>query len=227
MLHGCMPYQARARQGRERGSDASVPYCAPVRHAVSSIGATAGYDAEKGAIIGVALPAKRWHCGVFSMTVRTSCGRALLAAAASYLAATGARAAPTPSVEAWQTLPAMPSLPEGTVGRHAEIDGARIWYAEWGRPRNPGFSLPAGAAAARRFRQLQLLRQADPGARGAEVSRRRDRQPRPRPQHPPRRAAHLPYDGRGCDRIARSFEDLASQTGRAGATAAASGSISR
>jgi pimeloyl-ACP methyl ester carboxylesterase len=34
--------------------------------------------------------------------------------------------------ELWQTLPPLPSLPVGTVGRHAEIGGARIWFAEWG-----------------------------------------------------------------------------------------------
>jgi pimeloyl-ACP methyl ester carboxylesterase len=39
-----------------------------------------------------------------------------------------AAAAPEP----WQTLPPLPSLPAGTVGRHAEIGGARIWFAEWG-----------------------------------------------------------------------------------------------
>jgi pimeloyl-ACP methyl ester carboxylesterase len=46
---------------------------------------------------------------------------ALMVSAASF-------AAPAP----WQTLPPLPSLPAGTVGRHAEIGGARIWYAEWG-----------------------------------------------------------------------------------------------
>ena len=39
--------------------------------------------------------------------------------------------------EPWQTLPPLPALPEGTVGRHADIDGARIWFAEWG-PRSTG-----------------------------------------------------------------------------------------
>jgi len=34
--------------------------------------------------------------------------------------------------EAWQTLPPTPTLPKGTVERHAEINGARLWYAEWG-----------------------------------------------------------------------------------------------
>ncbi len=32
----------------------------------------------------------------------------------------------------WQTLPPTPHLPQGTVGRRIDIDGARIWYAEWG-----------------------------------------------------------------------------------------------
>jgi pimeloyl-ACP methyl ester carboxylesterase len=43
-------------------------------------------------------------------------------------------AAPATSVapKPWQTLPPLPSLPAGTVGRHAEIGGGRIWFAEWG-----------------------------------------------------------------------------------------------
>jgi len=36
------------------------------------------------------------------------------------------------ATEPWQTLPPLPSLPAGTAARHAEIDGARIWFAEWG-----------------------------------------------------------------------------------------------
>jgi len=36
------------------------------------------------------------------------------------------------AAKAWQTLPATPALPEGTIGRHLEVNGARIWYAEWG-----------------------------------------------------------------------------------------------
>lgn len=41
--------------------------------------------------------------------------------------------APGTSVpEPWQTLPPLPALPAGTVGRHAEIGGARLWFAEWG-----------------------------------------------------------------------------------------------
>lgn len=45
--------------------------------------------------------------------------------------AAGANAAPT---AVWQTLPPTPALPNATVGEHAEINGARIWYAQW----NPG-----------------------------------------------------------------------------------------
>jgi pimeloyl-ACP methyl ester carboxylesterase len=43
-------------------------------------------------------------------------------------------AAPVPAAahEPWQTLPPLPSLPAGTVDRHADIGGARIWFAEWG-----------------------------------------------------------------------------------------------
>src|SRR6185437_3948066 len=36
------------------------------------------------------------------------------------------------SREQWQTLPPTPSLPAGTVGHRAMIDGALLWYAEWG-----------------------------------------------------------------------------------------------
>jgi pimeloyl-ACP methyl ester carboxylesterase len=54
-------------------------------------------------------------------------GAAGIGAAAIGAAGTGARAA-----EPWQTLPPTPSLPRGTVAHHAEMDGARLWYAEWG-----------------------------------------------------------------------------------------------
>ncbi len=36
------------------------------------------------------------------------------------------------STEQWQTLPPTPSLPAGTVGHRAMINGALLWYAEWG-----------------------------------------------------------------------------------------------
>lgn len=36
------------------------------------------------------------------------------------------------SKEQWQTLPPTPSLPAGTVGHRAMINGALLWYAEWG-----------------------------------------------------------------------------------------------
>jgi pimeloyl-ACP methyl ester carboxylesterase len=71
---------------------------------------------------------------------------ALMVSAASYTAlaaapaaAASAAAAPTSSSAAapWQTLPPLPSLPAGTMGRHAEIGGARIWFAEWG-PKSAG-----------------------------------------------------------------------------------------
>jgi pimeloyl-ACP methyl ester carboxylesterase len=35
--------------------------------------------------------------------------------------------------QVWETLPPMPRLPPHTVGHYLEVDGARIWYAEWGR----------------------------------------------------------------------------------------------
>lgn len=36
------------------------------------------------------------------------------------------------SNERWQSLPPTPSLPAGTVGHRAMINGALLWYAEWG-----------------------------------------------------------------------------------------------
>lgn len=36
------------------------------------------------------------------------------------------------SKEQWQTLPPTPSLPAGTIGHRSMIDGALLWYAEWG-----------------------------------------------------------------------------------------------
>jgi pimeloyl-ACP methyl ester carboxylesterase len=34
--------------------------------------------------------------------------------------------------EAWKRLPATPELPPHTVGKHVTVNGARLWYAEWG-----------------------------------------------------------------------------------------------
>lgn len=39
---------------------------------------------------------------------------------------------PAGATEPWQTLPPTPSLPAGTVGQRAMINGARLWYAQWG-----------------------------------------------------------------------------------------------
>ena len=39
---------------------------------------------------------------------------------------------PAYSEERWQTLPPTPSLPAGTVGQRAMINGAQLWYAQWG-----------------------------------------------------------------------------------------------
>jgi len=39
---------------------------------------------------------------------------------------------PAYSEERWQTLPPTPALPAGTVGQRAMINGAQLWYAEWG-----------------------------------------------------------------------------------------------
>ena len=63
------------------------------------------------------------------MTVRTAYRQSLVAAALCLMAA-GTHAAA--SGEVWHTLPPTPSLPKGTVGHHAEVAGARLWYAEWG-----------------------------------------------------------------------------------------------
>jgi pimeloyl-ACP methyl ester carboxylesterase len=54
--------------------------------------------------------------------------------AAAFMAYAAPVAAPAGSSapQPWQTLPPLPSLPAGTVGRHAELGGARIWFAEWG-----------------------------------------------------------------------------------------------
>ena len=69
------------------------------------------------------------------MLYRFACLAALMVSAASsaILAPAPATAAFISSAPAlWQTLPPLPSLPAGTVGRHAETGGARIWFAEWG-----------------------------------------------------------------------------------------------
>lgn len=44
---------------------------------------------------------------------------------------------PVQSRERWQILPPTPSLPAGTVGHRVMVDGALLWYAEWGA-RNKG-----------------------------------------------------------------------------------------
>jgi pimeloyl-ACP methyl ester carboxylesterase len=38
--------------------------------------------------------------------------------------------------EPWKQLPPTPHLPPHTIGRHLEVNGARIWYAEWGSGRH-------------------------------------------------------------------------------------------
>ena len=37
--------------------------------------------------------------------------------------------------EPWKHLPPTPHLPPHTVGRHLDVNGARIWYAQWGSGR--------------------------------------------------------------------------------------------
>lgn len=60
------------------------------------------------------------------------------------------------AAEPWETLPPMPQLPPGTVGRHVMIQGARIWYAEWGRksPRTPVLLLHGGFGNSNYFGHL-------------------------------------------------------------------------
>jgi pimeloyl-ACP methyl ester carboxylesterase len=41
------------------------------------------------------------------------------------------------AAEPWKGLPPTPQLPPHTVGNHATVNGARLWYAEWGAD-NPG-----------------------------------------------------------------------------------------
>ena len=66
---------------------------------------------------------------------RTAPPRSLIAPLAACLlciAGIGAAGVGARAAEPWRTLPPTPSLPGGTVGRHVEIDGTRIWYAIWG-----------------------------------------------------------------------------------------------
>jgi pimeloyl-ACP methyl ester carboxylesterase len=57
---------------------------------------------------------------------------ASVAACVLYIASSGAGGTGARAAEPWQTLPPTPSLPAGTIGRHIERDGARLWYARWG-----------------------------------------------------------------------------------------------
>ena len=41
------------------------------------------------------------------------------------------------AAEPWKRLPPTPKLPPHTVGKHVTVNGARLWYAEWGAG-NPG-----------------------------------------------------------------------------------------
>jgi pimeloyl-ACP methyl ester carboxylesterase len=64
-----------------------------------------------------------------------------VASALLFLAAFATRAA-----EPWEVLPPTPALPAHTVGRHATVNGAKIWYAEWGadHPGTPVLLLHGG-----------------------------------------------------------------------------------
>jgi pimeloyl-ACP methyl ester carboxylesterase len=63
---------------------------------------------------------------------------------------------PARSEERWQTLPPTPSLPPGTVGQRAMINGVRIWYAEWSASNKgvPVLLLHGGALNSNYFGQL-------------------------------------------------------------------------
>jgi pimeloyl-ACP methyl ester carboxylesterase len=87
------------------------------------------------------------------MIARPACRGALVAAAVCLAtSATQTRAA----AEVWQTLPPTPSLPKATVGHHTEVDGARLWYAEWatGSQSRPVLLLHGGFANTNYFGML-------------------------------------------------------------------------
>ena len=52
--------------------------------------------------------------------------------AESLLLALAMVATPVRPQPLWETLPPTPELPKGAVGIFATIDGARIWFAQWG-----------------------------------------------------------------------------------------------
>jgi pimeloyl-ACP methyl ester carboxylesterase len=63
---------------------------------------------------------------------------------------------PAHSEERWRTLPATPSLPPGTAGQRAMINGAQLWYAEWGSHNKgvPVLLLHGGSLNSNYFGQL-------------------------------------------------------------------------
>jgi pimeloyl-ACP methyl ester carboxylesterase len=63
---------------------------------------------------------------------------------------------PAHSEVRWRTLPATPSLPPGTVGQRAMINGAQLWYAEWGAHNKcvPVLLLHGGSLNSNYFGQL-------------------------------------------------------------------------
>ena len=60
------------------------------------------------------------------------------------------------STEQWRTLPPTPSLPAGTVGHRAMINGALLWYAEWGKSNKgvPVLLIPGGTLNSNYFGYL-------------------------------------------------------------------------
>lgn len=63
---------------------------------------------------------------------------------------------PAHAEQRWQTLPPTPLLPAGTVERRAMINGAQLWFAEWGANNKgvPVLLLHGGALNSNYFGQL-------------------------------------------------------------------------
>jgi len=60
------------------------------------------------------------------------------------------------AAEPWMQLPPTPALPPLTIGKHVTVNGARIWYAEWGASRKgtPVLLLHGGFANSNYFGNL-------------------------------------------------------------------------
>jgi pimeloyl-ACP methyl ester carboxylesterase len=69
-------------------------------------------------------PVRRWLRPVLAALARSCVVVVVLSAVLAGLAVADALAV-------WQTLPSTPELPTGTDGKYADINGSRIWYAQW------------------------------------------------------------------------------------------------